>query len=72
MHLVYKNTLQTLADGEKIKNSKETQEELGIQEVIMWSDDEVAKLQTLLSPLYKQYENFFSFDVLNQIKKLKN
>jgi hypothetical protein len=38
----------------------------------MWSDDEVAKLRTLLSPLYKQYENFFSFDVLNQIKKLKN
>jgi|TARA_R110000796_G_scaffold127484_1_gene242825 TRAP-type C4-dicarboxylate transport system substrate-binding protein len=67
-----KERVQSVADGEKIKNSKETQEELGIQEVIMWSDDEVAKLQTLLSPLYKQYENFFSFDVLNQIKKLKN
>jgi TRAP-type transport system periplasmic protein len=67
-----KERVQSVADGEKIKNSKETQKDLGIQEVIMWSDDEVAKLRTLLSPLYKQYENFFSFDVLNQIKKLKN
>ena len=63
---------KSVADGEEIKNSKEKQKELGIHEVIMWSDDEVAKLRTLLLPLYKQYENFFSFDVLNQIKKLKN
>ena len=67
-----KERVQSVADGEKIKNSKETQNDLGIEEVIMWSDDEVAKLKTLFSPLYKKYENFFSFDVLNQIKKLKD
>ena len=63
---------KSVADGEEIKNSKEKQKELGIHEVIMWWDDAVAKLRTLLSPLYEQYENFFSFDILNQIKKLKN
>ena len=67
-----KERVQSVADGEKIKNSKETQNDLGIEEVITWSDDEVAKLKTLFSPLYKKYENFFSFDVLNQIKKLKD
>ena len=67
-----KERVQSVADGEKIKNSKETQNDLGIEEVIMWSDDEVAKLKTLLSPLYKKYENFFSFDILNQIKKLND
>jgi TRAP-type C4-dicarboxylate transport system substrate-binding protein len=60
---------QSVADGEKIKNSKEKQKELGIQELVTWSEDEIAKLQTLWSPLYGKYENFFSFDILDKIKK---
>jgi len=62
---------RSIAEGEEIKNSKEIQKGLGIKEVIKWSDDEIEKLRTLLSPLYAQYENFFSFDILNEIKKLK-
>ena len=57
---------QSVADGEKIKNSKEKQKELGIQEIVTWSDGEIAKLQTLWSPLYGKYENFFSFDILDE------
>ena len=53
----------------KIRTSKAKQEELGIKEVIGWSDSEIDRLKAVWSPLYKKYENFFSFDVLNQIKK---
>ena len=52
-----------------IKTSKVKQDELGIEEVITWSDDEIAKLKTIWSPLYDKYKNFFSFDILDKIKK---
>jgi len=61
--------VQSVVDAEEIKSSKEKQNELGIKEVIMWSDEEIEKLKNLWSPLYKRYENFFSFDILNKIKK---
>lgn len=61
--------VQSVADAEEIKTSKVKQEELGIAEVITWSDDEIEKLKNLWAPLYKQYENFFSFDILDKIKK---
>jgi len=61
--------VQSVADAEEIKTSKAKQEELGIAEVITWSDDEIEKLKNLWAPLYKQYENFFSFDILDKIKK---
>lgn len=61
--------VQSVVDAEEIKSSKEKQNELGIKEVIMWSDEEIEKLKNLWSPLYKQYENSFSFDILNKIKK---
>jgi len=61
--------VQSVLDAEEIKASKEKQNELGIKEVIMWSDEEIEKLKNLWSPLYKRYENFFSFDILNKIKK---
>ena len=31
--------------------------------------NEIEKLKNLWAPLYKQYENFFSFDILDKIKK---
>lgn len=61
--------VQSVVDAEEIKSSKEKQNELGIKEVITWSDEEIEKLKNLWSPLYKQYENSFSFDILNKIKK---
>ena len=61
--------IKSVEDGEKIRTSKAKQEELGIKEVIGWSDSEIDRLKAVWSPLYKKYENFFSFDVLNQIKK---
>ena len=60
---------QSVADAEEIKTSKIKQEELGIEEVITWSDDEIAKLKTIWSPLYDKYQNSFSFDILDKIKK---
>lgn len=60
---------QSVADAEEIKTSKAKQKELGIEEVITWSDDEIERLKNLWAPLYKQYENFFSFDILDKIKK---
>ena len=60
---------QSVADAEEIKTSKSKQNELGITQVISWSDEETAKLKEIWAPLYKKYENFFSFDILNKIKK---
>ena len=60
---------QSVADAEEIKTSESKQKELGIEEVITWSEDEIEKLKNLWAPLYKQYENFFSFDILDKIKK---
>jgi TRAP-type C4-dicarboxylate transport system substrate-binding protein len=60
---------QSVMDAEEIKTNTEKQKELGIEEVIMWSDEEIAKLKNIWAPLYKKYENFFSFDILNKIKK---
>ena len=60
---------QSVADAEVIKTSKVKQDELGIEEVITWSDDEIAKLKTIWAPLYDKYKNFFSFDILDKIKK---
>jgi TRAP-type C4-dicarboxylate transport system substrate-binding protein len=60
---------QSVLDAEEIRTSKSKQKELGIKEVITWSDEEIEKLKDLWSPLYKQYENFFSFDILDKIKK---
>jgi len=61
--------VQSVADAEEIMSSKEKQKALGIEEVIKWSDDEIENLKKLWSPLYEKYENFFSFDILNKIKK---
>jgi TRAP-type C4-dicarboxylate transport system substrate-binding protein len=61
--------VQSVADAEEIKTSKAKQQDLGIEEIIAWSDDEIEKLKDLWAPLYKQYENFFSFDILDKIKK---
>ena len=61
--------IQSVADAEEIKTSKAKQQELGIAEVITWSDEDIEKLKNLWAPLYKQYENFFSFDILDNIKK---
>ena len=61
--------IQSVADAEEIKSSKTKQEELGIQEVITWSDDEIEKLKNLWAPLYQKYNDFFSFDILDKIKK---
>ena len=60
---------QSVADAEEIKTSKAKQEELGIKEVITWSDSEIEKLKSIWSPLYEKYQNFFSFDILDKIKK---
>ena len=60
---------QSVADAEIIKTSKSKQEELGITEVVSWDEDEIKKLKNLWAPLYDKYENFFSFDILNKIKK---
>lgn len=60
---------QSVADAEEIKTSKAKQEELGIKEVITWSDSEIEKLKQIWSPLYEKYQNFFSFDILDKIKK---
>ena len=60
---------KSVADAEEIKTSKNKQKELGIEEVITWSDEEIEKLSKLWSPLYKKYNNFFGKDILNRIKK---
>ena len=60
---------KSVADAEEIKTSKDKQKELGIKEVITWSDEEIEKLSKLWSPLYKKYNNFFGKDILNRIKK---
>ncbi len=60
---------KSVADAEEIKTSKDKQKELGIEEVITWSDEEIEKLSKLWSPLYNKYNNFFSKDILNRIKK---
>jgi|ETNmetMinimDraft_5_1059913.scaffolds.fasta_scaffold23914_1 TRAP-type C4-dicarboxylate transport system substrate-binding protein len=60
--------MQTVADAEEIKTSKNKQKELGIEEIITWSDEEIEKLSKLWSPLYKKYNNLFSKDILNKIK----
>ena len=60
---------QSVADAEEIKTSKVKQDELGIKEVITWSDSEIEKLQSIWSPLYEKYQDSFSFDILDQIKK---
>ena len=61
--------IKSVADAEEIKTSKNKQKELGIEEVIEWSDEEIEKLSKLWSPLYKKYNNFFGKDILNRIKK---
>ena len=61
--------IKSVADAEEIKTSKNKQKELGIEEVIEWSDEEIEKLSNLLSPLYKKYDKFFGKDILNRIKK---
>ena len=61
--------IKSVADAEEIKTSKNKQKELGIEEVITWSDEEIEKLSKLWSPLYKKYNNFFGNDILNRIKK---
>ena len=55
---------QSVADAEEQK-----QDELGIQEVITWPEEEISKLKNIWSPLYVKYQDFFSFDILDQIKK---
>jgi TRAP-type C4-dicarboxylate transport system substrate-binding protein len=60
---------QSIADAEKIKTSESKQEELGIAKVIPWNEQELTKLKNICEPLYKKYENFFSFDILDRIKK---
>ncbi len=60
---------QSVADAEEIRTSKSKQEELGIAEVIQWSDSEIEKLKNIWSPLHEKYQNFFSFDILDKIKK---
>ena len=60
---------KSVADAEEIKTSKQKQADLGIAEVIDWSDSEVGKLEKIFSPLYDKYQNFFGQDILNKIKK---
>ena len=60
--------IKSVADAEEIKTSKNKQKELGIDEVIEWSDEEIEKLSNLLSPLYKKYDKFLGKDILNRIK----
>jgi len=61
--------IKSVADAEEIKTSKNKQKELGIEEVIEWSDEEIEKLSKLWSPLYNKYNKFFGKDILNRIKK---
>lgn len=61
--------VQSVADAEEIMSSKSKQKELGIEEVITWPEEELSKLKTIWSPLYDKYKDFFSFDILEQIKK---
>jgi TRAP-type C4-dicarboxylate transport system substrate-binding protein len=60
---------QSVADAEEIKTITARQKNLGIEEVVEWSDEEIAKLKQIWAPLYKKYEKFFTFDILNKIKK---
>jgi TRAP-type C4-dicarboxylate transport system substrate-binding protein len=60
---------QSVADAEEIKTSIDKQKDLGIEQVITWPDEEISKLKSLWSPLYDKYKDFFSFDILDQIKK---
>ncbi len=61
--------IKSVEDAEEIKSSKNKQDELGIEEVIEWSDEEIEKLSKLWAPLYKKYDKFFGKDILNRIKK---
>jgi len=61
---------KSVADAEEIKTSKNKQKELGIEEIIEWSDEEIEKLSKLWSPLYNKYKNFFGKNILNRIKKI--
>ena len=62
--------IKSVADAEEIKTSKNKQKELGIKEIIEWSDEEIEKLSKLWSPLYNKYKNFFGKNILNRIKKI--
>ena len=64
-----KERTQSVADAEEIKTSESKQDELGIEEVITWPEEEINKLKNLWSPLYKKYDKFFGKDILNRIKK---
>jgi TRAP-type C4-dicarboxylate transport system substrate-binding protein len=64
-----KERTQSVADAEEIKTSESKQNELGIEEVITWPEEEINKLKNLWAPLYKKYDKFFGKDILNRIKK---
>lgn len=60
---------QSVQDAIDIKTLPEKQKERGIEQVIEWSDEEILKLKKIWTPLYKKYEKFFTFDILDKIKK---
>jgi len=61
--------VRSVEDAELIKSNKDKQKSLGIEELITWPDSEIEKLKSTWAPLYDKYKNFFSFDILNKIRK---